>query len=73
MDALKPWRYNTETSMPRCRRMGLRFGVSLTLLLIVVPPAWATIDNFKSYKTAYPGKEPKAYSCKVCHTGTSGL
>ncbi len=35
-------------------------------------PAWATIDNLKSYRAAYPGKEPKAYSCKVCHNGAIG-
>lgn len=34
--------------------------------------AWATIDNVKSYKEAYPGKEPKAYSCKACHEGAIG-
>lgn len=35
-------------------------------------PAWATIDNLKSYEEAYPGKEPKTYSCKVCHEGAVG-
>lgn len=35
-------------------------------------PSWATIDNLKSYKVAYPGKEPKAYSCKVCHDNAVG-
>ncbi len=34
--------------------------------------AWATIDNFKSYKQAYPNKEPKAYSCKICHEAAIG-
>jgi len=30
-------------------------------------PAGATLDNLKSYKAAYPGKDTKAYSCKVRH------
>ena len=46
-------------------------GVSLCVLMLG-RPAWATIDNLKSYKAAYPGKEPKAYSCKVCHEGAIG-
>ena len=35
-------------------------------------PAWATIDDQKSFKAAYPGKDAKAYSCKVCHLGAIG-
>lgn len=46
--------------------------VHLIVCLGVAAPAWATIDNFKSFKEAYPGKEPKAYSCKVCHQGAIG-
>src|SRR3989338_5244524 len=45
----------------------------LTLILLAAAtPAWATIDSVKSFKEAYPGKEPKAYSCKVCHLGAIG-
>ncbi len=33
---------------------------------------WATIDNLKAFKQAYPGKDAKAYSCKVCHLGALG-
>ncbi|MBI4342902.1 MAG: hypothetical protein HY599_06010, partial [Candidatus Omnitrophica bacterium] len=40
--------------------------------LAAAAPAEATIDNLKSYKQAYPGKDPKAYSCKVCHQGAIG-
>ena len=35
-------------------------------------PAWATFDNLKGYKQAYPGKEPKEYTCRVCHEGAMG-
>lgn len=45
---------------------------TLVVLLAGGPPAWATVDNFKSYKQAYPGKDAKAYSCKVCHEGAVG-
>lgn len=44
-----------------------RIGLGLSGLLWLAAPAWATINNLKSYKQAYPGKEAKAYSCKVCH------
>lgn len=47
-------------------------GVALIASLLAAEAAWATIDNLKAYKTAYPGKEPKAYSCKVCHEGAIG-
>lgn len=40
--------------------------------LIACPTAWATMDNLKSYKQAYPDKEAAAYSCKVCHLGAIG-
>jgi len=47
-------------------------GVALIASLLAAESAWATIDNQKSYKAAYPGQEPKAYSCKVCHQGVVG-
>lgn len=34
--------------------------------------SWATVDNLKTFKLAYPGKDPKAYSCKACHEGVMG-
>ncbi len=46
--------------------------VSTLTMLGGAVPAWATMDNLKSYKTAYPGKEAKAYSCKACHQGAVG-
>jgi predicted CXXCH cytochrome family protein len=52
-------------------RRSLIAGACLALLLGATP-AWATVDNLKSYKAAYPGKEPKAYSCKACHEGAIG-
>ena len=57
--------------MPARRRLILTVGV-LCMTCAFGGPAWATIDNFKSYKEAYPGKEPKAYSCKICHLGAIG-
>ena len=34
--------------------------------------AWATFENLKTFKRAYPGKAPKTYSCKICHQGFLG-
>lgn len=36
------------------------------------PSVWATIENQKGYKQAYPGKDAKAYTCKACHQGAIG-
>ena len=47
-------------------------GISTVVALSLGGVAWATIDNMKSYKAAYPGKDPKAYSCKVCHNAAIG-
>lgn len=49
------------------------FALSVVLMAGVgSPPAWATMANFKTFKETYPGKEPKYYSCKVCHQGAIG-
>ncbi len=53
-------------------RRGLLVGVSLVAALTLGESAWATIENLKSYKAAYPDKDPKAYSCKACHEGLIG-
>lgn len=53
----------------RCRLIA---SLSIAGFFCAALPAWATIDNLKSFKEAYPGKEPKAYSCKVCHQGVMG-
>ena len=53
-------------------RFGAVFALTLVVALAATTPAWATIDNLKTYKQAYPGKDPKAYSCKVCHNGVMG-
>ena len=47
-------------------------GLALALVLLAAATAWATIENFKSFKQAYPGREPKAYSCKACHNSALG-
>jgi hypothetical protein len=51
-------------------------GTALIGFMVVVAvgsiDAWATMDNLKSFKQAYPGKDAKAYSCKVCHQGALG-
>jgi predicted CXXCH cytochrome family protein len=57
------------------RRLGAIRTLLLTASLIALAPAttaWATIDNLKSYKQAYPGKDAKQYSCKVCHDNAIG-
>jgi len=46
--------------------------VSAFLALLGGEPAWATIENLKSFKQAYPGKDPKTYSCKICHNAALG-
>ena len=51
---------------------GVRWGLILGAVLVRASSAEATIDNLKSFKQAYPGKEPKAYTCKVCHEGAMG-
>ena len=54
--------------------MSVSRGAILGFLLAVTcaRPVWATLDNFKRFKDAYPGKDAKAYSCKVCHLGALG-
>ncbi len=48
-------------------------GVGVAAALLVGgSPAGATLDNLKSFKLAYPGKEAKAYTCKLCHNGVMG-
>ena len=42
-------------------------GVATACLVAGTAPAGATIDNFKSFKQAYPSKDAKAVSCKICH------
>ncbi len=34
--------------------------------------AFATVKILQDYKKTYPGKDAKAYSCKVCHLGAVG-
>lgn len=34
--------------------------------------AFATMSDLQAYKKAYPDKDAKAYSCKVCHDGAMG-
>ena len=53
------------------RRILVGVGV-VAWLAVGGAPAWSTMDNVKSFKLAYPGKDAKAYSCKVCHLGAMG-
>ncbi|MBI2870653.1 MAG: hypothetical protein HYY14_02955 [Candidatus Omnitrophica bacterium] len=46
--------------------------VSSFILFSVCPGAEATVQNLMTFKKAYPGKDAKAYSCKVCHQGAMG-
>ena len=41
----------------------------LAMALTLSGPAWATMDNLKSLKEAYPGKTA---ACKECHLGAIG-
>lgn len=53
------------------RRVAILSGM-LCAIVEIAPPAWATVDNLKSFKAAYPGKDAKAYSCKICHQHVMG-
>ncbi len=53
------------------RRVSSAVFTALFLLSMAVP-AWATMDNLKAFKQAYPGKDPTAYSCKACHQSAIG-
>jgi predicted CXXCH cytochrome family protein len=53
-------------------RRSLILGLALSAVFGVGGSAWATIDSLKSFKAAYPGKDAKAYSCKVCHQNAVG-
>ena len=53
--------------MRRGRRVRRAIGVAVLVGLSGGAASWATLDNFKSYKAAYPGKDPKLATCKVCH------
>ena len=46
-------------------------GVSVAAILVLGSAAWATLDNLKTYKQAYPDKAAKA-SCKTCHQDAIG-
>lgn len=46
--------------------------LSAVLTCAAASTAWATIDNLKSYKAAYPEQDPKSVSCKTCHAGAIG-
>ena len=53
--------------------MGIRrsvcWSLSVGLILALGSTAWATMDNLKTYKAAYPGKPA---TCKTCHQGAVG-
>ena len=50
----------------------LVLALSLVAVFGAARPAWATLENFKNFKQAYPGKDAKAYSCKICHLNAIG-
>ena len=54
------------------KRWAVLTMMSGILVLCIGEAAWATIDNFKTFKQTYPGKDPKFYSCKVCHQSAIG-
>ena len=49
---------------------GWFIGLILSVALGTAGPAWATMDNTKSFKQAYP--DAKVAGCKTCHQGTVG-
>ena len=55
--------------------MLIRRGTLITLTAVAVlgvgTSSWATMDNLKTYKQAYPDKAAKT-SCKTCHEGAMG-
>ena len=53
-------------------RRSLWVSVSLVSALVLADAAWATMDNLKTFKQAYPPQEGKTYSCKVCHLNAIG-
>ena len=53
-------------------RRAVCVGVCLCFIVAGGPSAWATIDNLKAFKQAYPPKDAKPYSCKICHHGFLG-
>ena len=54
------------------KRSVLVVGLGLCVAGIPASSAWATMQNFKSYKQAYPDKDPKTVSCKTCHEAAMG-
>ncbi|GEM_PF-2022980 len=54
------------------KKLCVSLGVVVSVVMGGAGTAWATIDNVKSFKAAYPGKEAKAYSCKTCHQNAMG-
>lgn len=48
-------------------------AAGLLAALVSVPAvADATVDNLKSFKQAYPSRDPKTSNCKVCHHNAIG-
>ena len=58
--------------MSRLARIAGMVVVSVAVSLGMSQTAWATFQNFQSFKKAYPGKDAKAYSCRICHEGAIG-
>lgn len=52
------------------RIIGVTVGVCA--LVSTAAPAWATMQNLKSYKQAHPDQDPKTVSCKTCHEAAVG-
>ena len=54
------------------RLTGVVFLVGVLLVMGHNRPVWATMDNLKTVKQAYPDRDPKASSCKLCHLNAIG-
>ena len=52
-------------------RRSVGVGLGLVTFVTLAAPAWATMDNLKTYKQAHPDKAAKA-SCTTCHQNAIG-
>src|SRR3989338_9765579 len=60
----------TSGGTPMRDPRGCFVGLILSFALGTAGPAWATLDNLKSVKQAYP--DAKVAGCKTCHQGAVG-
>lgn len=47
-------------------------GCGVAVVLSLAGSASANMKALQAFKKAYPGREPQAYSCQICHLGKIG-